>query len=549
MATRPVHPPVTDGGALIGDRAFTMVLVSAALLGILAVGAALLGVGSPRGGFATASTSPSPSATPIVSPGAYLSESVREAPTIELIDKDERPFSLSALRGGGPVLVFFGYTHCPDICPATIGILGKVLGEVGGSSRAVFVSIDPARDTPAWLREYAPYLPAGITMVTGPAETIRSTADAWGVRYAKVEGKTPDAYSMSHTADVFIVDASGLLRGRFPFGTTAEQMVGTLRAMLAGPAPSLSPGQLTPTPLAGPTVAPSPPASPSASPGASPSPSPVVGALRPTVVSSAVWAGGRSPVILTLDGPAGPLADKTLVVTAQLETPDRQPVGDPVTAVGVTPPYEDRVLYVPTIDVPAPGAWWLTVGTTVDGTTLSGSVALTALDPGTSAALGAAAPTARTPTLADVGGDHWAVSTDPSPELRLYQRSTTDALADHAPFVLVVDSVRFRVSPTCGKAVVLARSLIDRWPAATFIHVEPYTYAVVSETPVLEGDLSDPPLNEIASAWGLGGSPWGSRFMPWVFIVDGGGIVRAKYQGVIGSDDLDVILSLIAQGG
>jgi hypothetical protein len=236
-------------------------------------------------------------------------------------------------------------------------------------------------------------------------------------------------------------------------------------------------------------------------------------------------------------------------VTAQLETADGLPVGPPGAAVPVQPPYEDRVLYVPTLDIPSPGTWRLTVGATVGGAALSGTIWLTALDPGASAALGAPAPTARTPTLADVGGDHWAVSTDPAPDLRFYQRSTTDALADHAPFVLVADSVRFRVSPACGKAVVMARYLIDRWPAATFIHLEPYPYAVVSETPVLEGDLSDPPLTDPASAWGLGGSPWGARWMPWIFVVDGDGVVRAKYEGVIGSDDVDVILSLIAQGG
>jgi protein SCO1/2 len=549
MATRPVHPPVADGGAAIGDRAFTMVVAFAALLGVLAVAAVVFGLGNPRGAVVTsASPSGAASASPATSPGSFLFEQVRDAPAIELIDPDERPFSLAALRGGGPVLVFFGYTHCPDVCPATIGILGKVLAQVGAGSRAVFVSIDPARDTPAWLHDYVPYLPAGITAVTGTADRIRSTADAWGVRYARVETDRPEAYSMSHTADVFIVDAAGRLRGAFPFGTTAEQMVATLRAMLAAPAVTPLPSAGTPVPSAVPTASPSTGPSPSAGPTASSTPT-TVGTLGPTIVSSAVWAGGRSPVILTLDGPSGRLNDPSADVTVQLETPDGSPVGSPSRAVAVQPPYEDRVLYVPTLDIPSPGSWRLVVSATVDGAALSGSVGLTALDPGSSAALGALAPTARTPTLADVGGDHWAVSTDPAPDLRFYQRSTTDALADHAPFVLVVDSVRFRVSPACGKALVLARYLVDRWPSATFIHLEPYPYAVVSETPVLEGDLSDPPLTDPALAWGIGESPWGARWVPWIFVVDGNGVVRAKYEGIIGSDDIDVILSLIAQGG
>ena len=71
----------------------------------------------------------------------------------------------------------------------------------------------------------------------------------------------------------------------------------------------------------------------------------------------------------------------------------------------------------------------------------------------------------------------------------------------------------------------------------------------MTDTPVLTGSLGDPSLTDVASAWGIGGSPWGALTMPWVFVVDGNGIVRAKYQGVMGSDDVDVILSLIAQGG
>ena len=267
---------------------------------------------------------------------------------------------------------------------------------------------------------------------------------------------------MSHTADVFIVDGAGRLRGAFPFGTTAEQMIGTLAGdahRAAGDACRRAPGRRR---LGRPDRL------------TERGPEPV-GHVDPDDGRHARsddrlvgdLAGGRSPVILTLDGPAGRLNDTSVHVTAQLEAPDGSPVGPPSQAVAVQPPYEDRVLFVPTLDIPSPGSWRLAVSAIVDGAALNGSVGLIALDPGSSAALGGPAPTARTPTLADVGGDHWAVSTDPAPDLRFYQRSTTDALADHAPFVLVVDSVRFRVSPACGKALVLARYLIDRWPAAT----------------------------------------------------------------------------------
>jgi hypothetical protein len=137
------------------------------------------------------------------------------------------------------------------------------------------------------------------------------------------------------------------------------------------------------------------------------------------------------------------------------------------------------------------------------------------------------------------------VTTDPAPDLRLSQTSTTDALAAHEPFVLVLDSTRFRVTQVCGRAVIMARYLQDRWPDTPFIHVEPFRYHVETDTAVLDGDIADPPLTDPAAAWGIGGAPWGAQSMPWVFVVDGNGIVRAKYQGLMGSDDVDVILSLI----
>jgi protein SCO1/2 len=549
VAGRPADPRSSDGGAVIGDRAFAVVGLFAVALVIVGLVAALLGVGSPHppgGGSAaggSSSTAASPGASSTASPDTrtFLYAQARDAAPIELVDPAAQPFSLAALRGA-PVLVFFGYTHCPDVCPATIGIVGKTLASLGDGSRAVFVTIDPERDTTAWLTEYSQYLPAGFTAVTGSASQIRATADAWGVKYARVETDRPDAYSMSHTADVFLIDAAGRLRGSFPFGTTADQMVATVKAVLAGstavsgtpaPGPSATPAGAGPTPAAS-ALAPSTVA---------------VYALKPTIVSSSIWAGGHSPVILTLDGPAGRLNDPTIIVTAQLIGADGAPVGPAVPAVAVRPPLEDRVLYVPTVDIPAAGAWRLEVKADTGATALRGTADLTALDPGSTSPLGGPAPTARTPTLADAGGDRWAVTTDPAPDLRLSSTSTVDALAEGAPFVLVADSVRFRVSPACGKAVVMARYLLDRWPAVRFIHLEPFRYSVVAETPVLEGSLADPQLTDPATAWGFGGAPWGARSMPWVYVVDGHGIVRAKYQGIVGSDDVDVILALIAQGG
>jgi hypothetical protein len=124
-----------------------------------------------------------------------------------------------------------------------------------------------------------------------------------------------------------------------------------------------------------------------------------------------------------------------------------------------------------------------------------------------------------------------------------------DALADGQAFVLVIDSTRFRTTTACGQAIIMARFLVDRWRDVGFIHLEPYRYSVVASTPVLDGSLDDPTLTEPAAAWGFGEAPWSPEWMPWIFVVDGDGIVRAKYQGVMGTADVDVMVALIEQGG
>jgi hypothetical protein len=208
-----------------------------------------------------------------------------------------------------------------------------------------------------------------------------------------------------------------------------------------------------------------------------------------------------------------------------------------------------EVSYVATLDIPSPGWWELTVKAETADATLSGSARVPVLDPGTTARLGRPAPAARTPTLADVGGKAVAITTDPLPDRRLYAESTADALAAGRPIVLVVDSPKFKVTDACGTALNMVKYLPDRWRSVTFVHLEPLAYDVVTDTPVLRGSLSDPTLVPAADAWGLAGDPWGPRSMPWIFIVDGDGTVRAKYQGVIGTNDVDVILSMIAAGG
>jgi protein SCO1/2 len=552
VSDRPTISKPEDESVRVLDGGFWLVVAMTAMCGVLVLAVLARGLLAPEGGgsqpgwtaagsaSATSGATMSAAAGSSVAPvdvASFLYPTARQAPPIELTDQDDRQFSLTSF-GGEPTLVFFGYTHCPDVCPATVGTIGLALDAFGPGVHAIFVTIDPERDTTTWLKEYVRYLPPGFVALTGTADQIRATADAWGARYARVEGATPDTYSMSHTADVYLVDANGVLRAHFPFGTGAPAMTAVLRQVVATTVAAIPSGPAGPTPTA---VPPTPGASPTAA----------AASLDVTVVSSSVWAGSSSPVILTLTAGGAPLNDATLHPTAQLQNALGQPVGDPVEVVPVQPPGVSTVSYVAELAIPAPGAWRIgvTAATTAGGaTSLRGVAGLTALDPGTTAAIGSAAPAAHTPTLTDVGGNPRAVTTDPAPDLRLSQTSTSDALAAGQPFVLVIDSTKFRVSPACGRAIIMARYLLDRWRDVAFIHLEPYRYSVVTDTPVLDGSLDNPTLTDPAAAWGIGGTPWGARSMPWAFVVDGHGIVRAKYQGVMGSADVDVIISLIEQG-
>ena len=523
---RPTHapPPPVDRRAVIAGGAVLSVFgaIAIGLIAIVALG---------RGALPVATASP----------GDFRYAVVRDAPALELTDQDGRAFALASLRGA-PVLVFFGYTHCPDVCPETVGILDQVLADVGAGPRVVFTSIDPERDDVAAMKSYVRYLPKAYVGLSGSAAQVRTAADAWGVKYAKVETGSETGYSMAHTADVYLVDAQGRLRAHFPFGTQAPAMVTALRGLLAEtPAPSTDPATST-APIPPASIAPASPTAAAASPSAG-----TAGTLAVQLVSSSVWAGGQSPVILNIADAARVPLDGTTGITARVVSlVDGSAAGPDVAAVPIRPPLETAVSYVATLDIPSPGDWRIDL---VAATGATGSVQVTALDPGSTARLGAAAPDIRTPTLADVNGVALAITTVPDPDLRFSQTSTAEARAAGKPYVLVIDSARFKVTSACGRALAMTRYLLDRWPDVAFIHLEPFEYQIITSEPVLSGDIANPPLNRYTRAWGIGDVTWTALNMPWVFVVDGSGIVRAKYTGIVGSADVDVILSQVTGQG
>ena len=154
------------------------------------------------------------------------------APALDgLMNPDGSTFEITALQGQ-PALVFFGYTHCPDVCPATMGELFGVFEEEP-EAQAVFVSVDPERDTPEFLEEWTLYLPENLHAVTGSPGAIRRAADGWGVKYARVETTSTAGYTMSHTADLYLLDEDGQLLATYPFGTESAEIVADLRALAA----------------------------------------------------------------------------------------------------------------------------------------------------------------------------------------------------------------------------------------------------------------------------------------------------------------------------
>jgi protein SCO1/2 len=136
------------------------------------------------------------------------------AKDFHLPDTDGKMRSLADFKGKA-VAVFFGYTQCPDVCPTTMAELAqarKQLGPDGDKLQVVFITVDPARDTPKVLKAYmANFDPSFIALVPTPAQ-LEQVAKDFKVYYKQVEGPTPTSYTMDHSAGTYIYDPQGRLR-------------------------------------------------------------------------------------------------------------------------------------------------------------------------------------------------------------------------------------------------------------------------------------------------------------------------------------------------
>lgn len=152
----------------------------------------------------------------------------------ELPDVDGKPRTLADFRGKA-VLVFFGYTQCPDACPTTMAELAqvkKLLGPQGDRVQVIFISVDPDRDTPALLKHYVTNFGSDFVGLRGDAAQVRQTAREFKVFYEKVPGKTPDSYTMDHTAGVFVFDPQGRIRLFARAGMEPADLAADTKALL-----------------------------------------------------------------------------------------------------------------------------------------------------------------------------------------------------------------------------------------------------------------------------------------------------------------------------
>ncbi|WP_062227810.1 SCO family protein [Aureimonas frigidaquae] len=140
----------------------------------------------------------------------------------QLVDQDNAPVTESILRGGATAL-FFGFTHCPDVCPTTLYELAgfqKQLADEGKSLNVVFVTVDPARDTPDVLKTYVAAFGPGITGVTGTPEAVNQMLDGFGVHHERVQ--TGDGYTMDHTASVILLGSAGQFVGTIAYQENSD---------------------------------------------------------------------------------------------------------------------------------------------------------------------------------------------------------------------------------------------------------------------------------------------------------------------------------------
>jgi protein SCO1/2 len=157
------------------------------------------------------------------------------AAEFDLVGHDGKRVRLSDYRGN-LVLLYFGYTFCPGICPTTLAEVSQALKKLDPRKAArvqvMMISVDPERDTPERLREYMAHFNPTFIGLTGTSREVAAAAGRYGIYYKKGDIAPAGGYVVDHTSMVIVVDPEGRVRLLFPFGTTVEAMASDLAHLL-----------------------------------------------------------------------------------------------------------------------------------------------------------------------------------------------------------------------------------------------------------------------------------------------------------------------------
>ncbi|MBU3653399.1 MAG: SCO family protein [Limnohabitans sp.] len=153
----------------------------------------------------------------------------------QLPDQNGQMRSLEEFKGK-VVAVFFGYTQCPDVCPTTLTEwveIKRQLGADGDRLQGIFITVDPARDTPEVLKAYmGNFDPSFLALIPGSPEALAQVAKEYKIIYKKVDGKTPGSYTMDHSAGSYLYDPQGRLRLYSRYGNSVDGLVTDIKQLL-----------------------------------------------------------------------------------------------------------------------------------------------------------------------------------------------------------------------------------------------------------------------------------------------------------------------------
>jgi cytochrome oxidase Cu insertion factor (SCO1/SenC/PrrC family) len=166
---------------------------------------------------------------------AGISASVAVGGPFSLVDEHGQPVTDQTYRGRW-MLVYFGYTFCPDVCPTELQTIAAALDKLGPQGKTVvplFITVDPERDTPGTLANYVKLFDDRLVGLTGSPEQIASVARAYRVYYAKVTPKDSTTYLMDHSSFIYLMGPDGKLRALFRPGESAQELADGVRARMA----------------------------------------------------------------------------------------------------------------------------------------------------------------------------------------------------------------------------------------------------------------------------------------------------------------------------